>query len=154
GPLGHAAQVLVRAVPVGLPPKAAGLLSHSNDIASAYLLRRALYLEAELDALLDESWLREGLERLSTVRTIAGTVSTLQKVGATPYAQVAALESCWYMRNQLLRDIDWASMAHGLEVRVPFVDVCLLEHLGPAIASDASPSKRALAMCPKSLPPP
>lgn len=26
------------------------------------------------------------------------------------------------MRNQLLRDADWASMAHSLEVRVPFVD--------------------------------
>ena len=39
----------------GLPPKTAGLLSHSGDVASAYLLRRALYLENELDALLDES---------------------------------------------------------------------------------------------------
>ena len=29
-------------------------------------------------------------------------------------------------------------MAHGLEVRVPFVDACLLERLGPAIASSAS----------------
>ncbi len=26
------------------------------------------------------------------------------------------------MRNQLLRDTDWASMAHALEVRVPLVD--------------------------------
>ena len=31
------------------------------------------------------------------------------------------------MRNQLLRDTDWSSMAHGLEVRVPFVDATLLE---------------------------
>ena len=30
------------------------------------------------------------------------------------------------MRNQLLRDTDWASMAHGLEVRVPLVDSVLL----------------------------
>ena len=33
------------------------------------------------------------------------------------------------MRNQLLRDTDWASMAHSLEVRVPLVDVELLRHL-------------------------
>src|SRR5439155_8129366 len=61
--LGHAAQALFRAMPLrGVPPKAAGLLSHSGDIASAYLLRRALHLEGELEALLDESWLQQGLE--------------------------------------------------------------------------------------------
>ena len=41
------------------------------------------------------------------------------------------------MRNQLLRDTDWSSMAHGLEVRVPFVDAKLLERMAPAIASAA-----------------
>ena len=29
------------------------------------------------------------------------------------------------MRNQLLRDVDWASMAHSLELRVPLVDAWL-----------------------------
>jgi asparagine synthase (glutamine-hydrolysing) len=33
------------------------------------------------------------------------------------------------MRNQLLRDTDWASMAHSLEVRVPLVDVKLFERV-------------------------
>jgi asparagine synthase (glutamine-hydrolysing) len=37
------------------------------------------------------------------------------------------------MRNQLLRDADWAGMAHGVEIRVPFVDVALLKTLAPAI---------------------
>ena len=59
----------------GIPPKTAGLLSYSGDIAHAYLLRRALYLEDELDALLDESWLTEGLERLSTVTAISRNAS-------------------------------------------------------------------------------
>ena len=30
------------------------------------------------------------------------------------------------MRNQLLRDSDWASMAHSLELRTPLVDAWLL----------------------------
>ena len=30
------------------------------------------------------------------------------------------------MRNQLLRDADWAGMAHSLEIRVPLVDERLL----------------------------
>jgi asparagine synthase (glutamine-hydrolysing) len=51
------------------------------------------------------------------------------------------------MRNQLLRDTDSSSMAHGLEVRVPFVDMKLLDRLGPAIASIAPPNKQDLACC-------
>ena len=72
---------------------------------------------------LDESWLNEGLERLSTVRMLTGTVSALRTADKPLYAQIAALESCWYMRNQLLRDTDWSSMAHGLEVRSPLLDI-------------------------------
>ena len=42
---------------------------------------------------------------------------------------VSGLEVTRYMRNQLLRDSDVFSMAHGLELRVPFVDVRLAEVL-------------------------
>jgi asparagine synthase (glutamine-hydrolysing) len=34
-----------------------------------------------------------------------------------------------YMRNQLLRDSDWASMAHSIELRVPLVDTVLLRSI-------------------------
>ena len=152
--VGSAVESLLRAMPLpGLPSKTTGLLSHSGDVASAYLLRRALHLENELDALLDESWLREGLEKLSTIEAISGTVSSLRSAHVSVYGQVAALESCWYMRNQLLRDTDWSSMAHGVEVRVPFVDASVLDRLGPAIASPSPPNKRDLARCAQRLPP-
>jgi asparagine synthase (glutamine-hydrolysing) len=151
--VGRAVEVSLRTLSLpGLSPKTAGLLSHAGDIGSAYLLRRALHLEGELDALLDESWLKEGLERLSTIEAINRSVDALRTAGVSVHAQVAALESCWYMRNQLLRDTDWSSMAHGLEVRVPFVDATLLDRLGPAIASDAPPNKRDLAACAQQLP--
>ena len=32
------------------------------------------------------------------------------------------LEIKIYMKNQLLRDTDWASMANSVEIRVPFLD--------------------------------
>ena len=147
-PLGNAVQRTLRALAgAGIPPKAAGLLSHSGDLARAYLLRRALHLEDELPSLLDESWVVEGLERLATASALASTLATLRAAGAPEHAQVAALESCWYMRNQLLRDTDWSSMAHGVEVRVPFVDFALLESLGPAIASSRPPTKGEVAAC-------
>jgi asparagine synthase (glutamine-hydrolysing) len=36
--------------------------------------------------------------------------------------QASWIESNYYMQNQLLRDADVMSMAHGLEIRVPFLD--------------------------------
>ncbi|MGB8782154.1 MAG: asparagine synthase (glutamine-hydrolyzing) [Terriglobales bacterium] len=44
-----------------------------------------------------------------------------------PVNRVSYLESRWYMRNTLLRDSDFMSMAHGLELRVPFLDRALVE---------------------------
>lgn len=42
---------------------------------------------------------------------------------------VSACELSLYMRNQLLKDSDVMSMAHGLELRVPLVDRVLFESL-------------------------
>ena len=152
-PIGEAIQRALRAIALpGMPPKLPGLFTHSRSLATAYLLRRSLYLEDELDALLDESWISEGLERLTTQSALAATVAPLRAAATPEHAQIAALESCWYMRNQLLRDTDWSSMAHGVEVRVPFVDFALIESLGPAIASQSPPSKRDLAACSDRIP--
>ena len=80
----------------------------------------------ELPEVLGPEVAREGLKRLDPIKHIAGTLvpDPLQ-----PFVRVATLESSLYMRNQLLRDTDWASMAHSLEVRVPLVDAVLLEKL-------------------------
>ncbi|MEO7766645.1 MAG: asparagine synthase-related protein, partial [Ferruginibacter sp.] len=40
----------------------------------------------------------------------------------TPLNQASWIEFNMYMQNQLLRDSDVMSMAHGLEIRVPFLD--------------------------------
>ena len=54
------------------------------------------------------------------------------------------------MRNQLLRDTDWASMAHSLEVCPPLVDRMLLERLAPVlIARPGLRGKQLMARCPK-----
>ena len=49
--------------------------------------------------------------------------------GVDFWTSVHALETARYMRNQLLRDSDWASMAHSVELRVPLVDARLREQL-------------------------
>src|SRR5262249_10070220 len=152
-PFGATVQHALRVIALpGMPPKLPALFTHSASLAKAYLLRRALYVEDELDALMDKSWISEGLERLATESALAATVASLCAAAAPQHVQIAALESCWYMRNQLLRDTDWSSMAHGVEVRVPFVDFALIENLGPAIASTSPPTKRDLAACSDRVP--
>ena len=54
-----------------------------------------------------------------------------------------------YMSNQLLRDADWAGMAHSLEIRVPLVDVALFRAILPLLLLDSPCSKRDMAIIPK-----
>ena len=46
-----------------------------------------------------------------------------------PREEVSHLELTRYLRHQLLRDADVMGMAHGVEIRVPFVDHVLFEKL-------------------------
>ena len=63
--------------------------------------------------------------------------------------RVCAFESQQYLRNQLLRDTDWAGMAHGIEIRTPLVDAALLKSLAPCIATlRPGAGKMALANAP------
>ena len=64
-------------------------------------------------------------------------------------AAIAALESSHYLRNQLLRDMDWASMAHSLEVRVPLVDAHLLRRVAPVLVTRQERGKQLLANAPR-----
>jgi asparagine synthase (glutamine-hydrolysing) len=54
-----------------------------------------------------------------------------------------------YMRNQLLRDADWAGMAHSLEIRVPLVDVDLRGAVAPLLSSPEPLTKLDMARSPK-----
>ena len=127
--------------------KAAGLLEYGGSYPGAYLLRRGLFMPWELSGLLGEELAQEGLARLDPLGHIAGALSPDP---GHPFARVAALEASLYLRNQLLRDTDWASMAHSLEVRVPLVDRMLLETLAPLlVAPDRAPGKTWLAHAPR-----
>jgi asparagine synthase (glutamine-hydrolysing) len=69
-------------------------------------------------------------------------------IGADPFQIISAWELRTYMADTLLRDSDVFSMAHSLELRVPFVDRTLLEWLWPQPAwfkYDPRRAKRALA---------
>lgn len=131
----------------GIHPKLASLFELGGTYPGAYLLRRGVYMPWELDALADREFVARGLERLAPLEAIANALTPAPR---TPQAKVAALEASLYMRNQLLRDTDWASMAHSLEVRVPLVDSVLLGKCAPL----AGLSKSLLAASPTTKLPP
>ncbi|WP_420457517.1 asparagine synthase (glutamine-hydrolyzing) [Rubrivirga sp.] len=112
-------------------PKAAGLIEYGGTVAGAYLLRRALFMPYELGSVLDPDLARAGLEVLDPL----GMLGEMSEGLASDRLRVTALESAQYMRSQLLRDSDWASMAHSLELRVPFVDAELLRRVAPLVAA-------------------
>jgi asparagine synthase (glutamine-hydrolysing) len=127
----------------GATPKLASMLKYGGSYAGAYLLRRGLFMPWELDALVGRKTAKLGLQRLSPLKYIG---TALKPEPISPFDKVSCLESSIYMRNQLLRDTDWASMAHSLEVRTPLVDATLFRCL--VTESNRFHSKRALANSP------
>ena len=137
-------------------PKTAGLFRHGGSAAGAWLLQRGLFLPGEIGKVLGEDLAREGLRRLRPLDMLEESLTprapgsgSRSHAKLTPFARVATLEASFYMRNQLLRDTDWASMAHSLEVRVPLVDASLLSSLaGPLQACATDDRKKFLAGSP------
>ena len=72
----------------------------------------------------------------------------------SPELALAQIESMCYLRNQLLRDADWASMSHSVELRTPLVDEKLLRSIVPLMHQLKNfPGKSLLANAPnKPLP--
>ncbi|HEX3096695.1 MAG TPA: asparagine synthase-related protein, partial [Usitatibacter sp.] len=122
-------------------PKYASLAEYGGTYAGAYLLRRALYMPWETGRLMDDAFFAEGWERLQLLAGLERSMAGL----SNPRQRVAALELSWYMRNQLLRDADWAGMAHSLEIRVPLVDPHVFRAVAPLMLGIEPPTKQAVA---------
>lgn len=136
---------------VKINPKAWGLMKYGGTYAGAYLLRRGLFMPWELSEVLDQDIVSAGLMKLKPTTLINKEINP--DPGAA-FQRVASMESSLYMKNQLLRDSDWASMAHSLEIRMPLVDAVLLNNLAPLIvAANGDECKRLFGLTPNpSLP--
>ena len=99
--------------------KFAGLLEYGGTLEGAYLLRRSLFMPWEISSLMDPDMALEGLKELNTMASLCSMREEIGNVGLA----ITSLEMQVYMKNQLLRDADWAGMAHSVEIRVPFVDM-------------------------------
>jgi asparagine synthase (glutamine-hydrolysing) len=135
-------------------PKLAGLLRHGATLPGSYFLRRALFLPEELPALMGAEAAAAGLAAYDPIadagKLLGGDPFSAGRShgtgpaanGGRPVAAAVAATAAWlavqlmestqYMRNQLLRDSDWASMASSVELRVPLVDARLHRQLAAA----------------------
>jgi len=111
-------------------PKWAGLLEYSPDLGSAYLLRRSLFAPWELASVMDPEMARAGWAQLQEESSLQQCTKSIDN----DRLAVSALEMNFYMRNQLLRDADWAGMAQSLEIRLPLLDIKLLRSVAPWLA--------------------
>jgi asparagine synthase (glutamine-hydrolysing) len=98
---------------------AAALAQERIDLAHFYPLTRQVLYDNEVTRLLKTTSLESNSVEL-LAQAVSGTrLPTLSKV--------SVLEISTYMQNVLLRDADQMSMAHALEIRVPFLDHRLIE---------------------------
>jgi asparagine synthase (glutamine-hydrolysing) len=104
--------------------KIADLAANSHSGLHPYFLARMLFGQEEREALFSRSDYyasQQSLNKSLLESAVAGR-------SLDPINRVSYFESIFYMRNTLLRDSDFMSMAHGLELRVPFLDKSLVEN--------------------------
>lgn len=111
-----------------------------RSLAGALRLRRGLFAPDLLPELMGPE-----RARLAVVRA-QETPDELALSNIGPARALSYLETTGYLRNQLLRDADWTSMAHGVELRTPLCDIDLLHTLAPYLEQLGSrPAKLLLA---------
>ncbi|MGH9929177.1 MAG: asparagine synthetase B family protein [Pyrinomonadaceae bacterium] len=112
-----------RFLPGDAARKIAALWKDANSLPDPFYFGRLLFTPAQVSGLMVGktrsashslwwSWLAE---------------SALEARQLDSFAAVSCLEAESYLVNMLLRDVDSMSMAHSLEVRVPFLDHPLVE---------------------------
>ena len=104
---------------------------YSKNLNNLFLFKRALFLPEEIVKFLDEEIYQEGIDKIFE----DGLFKTSDTPFLDPLSELGFLESNYYLGNQLLKDGDWASMAHSIELRIPLVDSKLLESIAPLVRS-------------------
>jgi len=125
-------------------PKLPYLFHARGRWLETYIANRGMFAPNELSQFLPDDWAISELPRnLEALENDVEQASSDQN-------RLSLLECSMYMRNQLLRDTDWAGMAHSIEIRTPLVDFELLKNVANYTQAPISePAKRVLARSPK-----
>ena len=108
--------------------KVAALLASDGHLANLYPTLRQVFTPAQVSGLLSQAW----LSRLDDATDPYQPLLRAAFAGAGGQRLISCIsyaEARTYMHDVLLHDTDQMSMAHGLEVRVPFLDHVLVEYV-------------------------
>lgn len=122
-----------------------------RTIEGAWWLRRSIHVPEDLPRLMGTEAATEALGDFDAANWVHDMTGPLPDNARLALGQI---ESMTYLRNQLLRDSDWASMDHSVELRTPLVDAHMSGQLQPVLMQFARyPGKALLAHAPdKPLP--
>ncbi|MBS2212118.1 asparagine synthase (glutamine-hydrolyzing) [Carboxylicivirga mesophila] len=142
-------ELLCKVKPGVASTKMKALLSMPDyQFAKVFSVSRQSLMDEQLKDLLS----RDGLPEHQPAFYLQDLIS---HVSQHVLSNVSIGELCTYMQNVLLRDSDQMSMAHALEVRVPFLDHELVEYmlsLPDPIKYPATPKKLMVDSMPDLLP--
>ena len=105
------------------------LFDHIDSVQSLYFLRRCIFLPHELPIFFSDEFINKGLSSLNEFYVSSKNID--HGIDGDIQSKISYFESNFYMSNQLLRDSDWASMYHSVELRTPLVDSQLLHNVAP-----------------------
>ncbi len=151
----HLARRAIEALPRGNRwAKLSDALARPPSPASAYLARRGNFAPSEVRTLVSEDVWAEAMETFDPIGHIEAGAGRYFEGGH--FAWTSRAELTGYTHSQLLRDTDVMSMAHSLEVRVPFLDHTLVETVLklPVTAHRGSGPKPLLVAAVRDLLPP
>lgn len=135
--------------------KLADFLQHARNLPELAALQRRVFSDHARRPLLRP----EVAQALETQSPFHPELAALREelAGAPPFHVISAWEMRTYMADVLLRDSDVMSMAHSLELRVPFIDRRFVEWLrqqAPEFLDTPNQPKSALAEATSDLLPP
>jgi len=120
----------------------------SNGPLSFYLGIRGLFSPKETAKILDTDP-KDIIEFINNLESKIISIDAINDLKLLhPADLLSYLELKLYLQNQLLKDTDFMSMYHSVEVRVPFLDHPLVEYLSglePRVKLDNRINKRLLA---------
>jgi asparagine synthase (glutamine-hydrolysing) len=90
---------------------------NANSLLDLYFIKRSLF---DLH-LLSDYFDKENLDIIYP-KFLKHKTESIELFDVRDDINVSSLEYHFYCRNQLIKDADWASMSHSLELRVPLVD--------------------------------
>ena len=126
-----------------LKTKYLSIPEYGNDFGSAFFLIRSLFLPFEINEIISPELLKSGLEELNFHENFKKDIAEIEDERLS----IMYLEIKYYLTSKLLKDSDWASMSHSIELRTPFVDWFFIKKLIPLIKLDKNFNKLKTVKC-------